>query len=49
MSFAPSDNALTIAASERSKPLVIAPPPEEVTLIPAGSVFDAFLLSTKIN
>src|SRR5882672_9946508 len=45
-SFAPSESALTIVASERSSALVIAPPPVEVTLIPDGRVLDAFLLST---
>src|SRR5579884_1964291 len=37
-SLAPKDRALTIAASDRSIPLVIAPPPVEVTLIAAPKV-----------
>src|SRR5258708_18567662 len=48
-SFEPRDKALTRAASERSMPLVIAPPPEEVTAIPDGRVLEAFLLSTRIS
>ena len=38
-SFAPSASAVTIFASERSIAVVIGAPPDEVTLIPAGSVF----------
>src|SRR5258708_35525295 len=49
ISLVPIDMAFTKALSVRSMPLVIAPPPEEVTLIPAGRVLEAFLLSTRIS
>src|SRR5256885_6072672 len=39
-SLAPRERAFTIAASERSRPIVIAPPPDEVIASPVGSVFD---------
>jgi len=41
--------ALTIAGSERSRALVMAPPPDEVILIPAARVLEALALSTRIN
>jgi len=41
--------ALTILGSDRSSAVVIAPPPEEIILIPAGKVLEAFWLSRRIN
>ena len=46
---APRLSALTMCASDRSIPLVIVPPPVEVTAIPAGKVLEALPLSTLMS